>query len=240
MYAVNFVLRGVGTYHDDQGKSYPLVPGTLYQRFPNRTDLVEVDPASDFAEFWVVIDGEIYENLHGLGIISPSSVLDTGINQRVVEDYVMFRDACRFPTQKISHHRLVGKVVDFLSNLYERSQLKASEGYWPSVVHDAARLLEENFKVPCHSPDVARKLGVSHTSLRRAFREHFGISPGDYRLRKSIDAACQLLTYHSIKETSDLLGYCDPFAFSVQFKKQTGTSPSDFRQGLRQRVGSQH
>jgi AraC-like DNA-binding protein len=57
------------------------------------------------------------------------------------------------------------------------------------------------------------------------------LCPAGCRLQR-INRARQLLelTAMSIKEIAAEVGYENPFYFSLRFKKQTGTSPRDYRQ----------
>jgi AraC-like DNA-binding protein len=80
--------------------------------------------------------------------------------------------------------------------------------------------------------EIARRLEVSHPTLRRVFRRSMGLSPSEYRIRRRIERACALLMLHSVKEVAARLGYNDAFTFSAQFKSVMKTSPRNFRQNL--------
>src|SRR5437870_4439594 len=46
----NYVLRGRGRYTDWEGRTYPLHPGTFFQRLPGKHHSTWFDPQSDYAE----------------------------------------------------------------------------------------------------------------------------------------------------------------------------------------------
>ncbi len=77
-----------------------------------------------------------------------------------------------------------------------------------------------------------RNAGFSETHLIRRFKEEFGCSPYEYRMRQRIEAAQRLLSYtqKSIKEIAAMLDFSDQYYFSGCFKERTGMSPSRFRQ----------
>lgn len=72
----------------------------------------------------------------------------------------------------------------------------------------------------------------NYESMRKRFTAFYRVSPGEYRIRRRIDKAKELLypaSYNkSIKKIAFDLGYPDVAAFCTQFKKNTGVSPSDF------------
>jgi transcriptional regulator GlxA family with amidase domain len=93
-------------------------------------------------------------------------------------------------------------------------------------------LLEQNLEQRISMGEIARRLEVSHPTLRRVFRRGIGLSPSEYRIRQRIERACVLLMSHSVKEVAARLGYNDAFTFSAQFKTVMKTSPRNFRQNL--------
>jgi AraC-like DNA-binding protein len=73
---------------------------------------------------------------------------------------------------------------------------------------------------------------MSYSLFRKRFLERAGTSPGDYRIRRRIERAMALLTKEKllVKEVAAQLGYPDEYAFSAQFKKVAGVSPTIFRE----------
>src|SRR5690606_2189614 len=62
---------------------------------------------------------------------------------------------------------------------------------------------------------IAARLSLSYERFRKVFREHVGVPPGEYRIRRRIDAARALLAQGGLtnKEVAYRLGYVDPFTF---------------------------
>lgn len=89
--------------------------------------------------------------------------------------------------------------------------------------------LEENYSLSLS--DIAEKCGMSYSSFRRRFMKEYGISPGQYRIQKRMDAAIRWLQCGvSVCETAQLLGYSDVYAFSHQFAAAFGVPPSRYRE----------
>jgi AraC-like DNA-binding protein len=121
--------------------------------------------------------------------------------------------------------------LNFLNGLYERAR-HAQDDRSNTLVRAACVLLEQNLEQRISMGEFARRLEVSHPTLRRVFRRNMGLSPGEYRIRRRIERSCTLLMSYSVKEVAARLGYNDAFTFSAQFKTVMKTSPRDFRQSL--------
>jgi len=111
------------------------------------------------------------------------------------------------------------------------SPTSASESAWARQARD---VIDRTIPGPVDWAAVARELHVSEPTLRRRFREQFGIPPGRYRIRRMIDRACDLMhrTDLTDAEIADRLGFCDPFYFSRCFKQTIGRSPRAYRRAL--------
>ena len=93
-----------------------------------------------------------------------------------------------------------------------------------------------------HYPEIqsletlAHKAGLSIPHYVALFRKHTGKSPIAYLIGVRIRHACERLELTSmpVSEIASAVGYEDPFYFSRTFRKQTGLSPSRYR-NLQQR-----
>jgi AraC-like DNA-binding protein len=235
LFAVNVLLQGRGEFTDSSGRLHALHPGTLYQRLGvGGKARVRLDPKADCVEFFIITDRNTFRGLKVLRIIPELEILSGGPPLLLTQDYLAFRDLCLLPHEDISRRMLLARLTTFLSGLYDRALRQRTDDYWDRIVATAEYHLENDLASRLHLPDLARELHVTYPSFRRAFSRLKGVSPADYRIRRRIEAACRLLAEHPVKEVAVRLGYCDPFTFSSQFRKFTGTSPSSFRNELRQ------
>lgn len=78
--------------------------------------------------------------------------------------------------------------------------------------------------------EAARQAFVSDTYFRKLFKREFGISPKEYVIEKRIKYAASLIITGdcSLKEVATFAGYNDYKHFSVEFKRVTGKSPSEY------------
>jgi AraC-like DNA-binding protein len=79
--------------------------------------------------------------------------------------------------------------------------------------------------------EMTERVGLSRTHLTRLFKRHRKCTPTGFVIRTRIAAAQHQLrlSNDSLARIADRLGYCDQFAFSKQFKRLTGLSPTDYR-----------
>lgn len=78
--------------------------------------------------------------------------------------------------------------------------------------------------------DIARRIGMSESTLRRRLRVH-DLSYGAIVDRLRCDRARDLLVnfQHSLTEIAFAVGFSEPSAFSRAFKRWQGETPSDYR-----------
>ena len=95
----------------------------------------------------------------------------------------------------------------------------------------ARLLIRDNLDNNLTIQDVAQRLGVSYSSLRKLFKEFTGVSPALYQQDLRLQRAKELLstTNLSIKEIAFSLHFDSADYFSTKFKHKTGVSPGQFR-----------
>ncbi|MFD1143694.1 helix-turn-helix domain-containing protein [Larkinella insperata] len=82
---------------------------------------------------------------------------------------------------------------------------------------------------------IAKKLGMTTSSLYTVVKEQAGVSPKEWITNRLILEAQRQLQYNtvSVKELAYGLGFNDPSYFSRLFRKRTGKSVTEFVTGLR-------
>lgn len=79
--------------------------------------------------------------------------------------------------------------------------------------------------------DLAERLHVSAGYLSRIFKKQMGITCIEYLTQKRIERAKELLEHTEMKHQliAQAVGYSNVYYFSLQFKKQTGETPGQYR-----------
>lgn len=234
-YSAVYVLRGRGTYTDENGAAHDLTPGTVFQRQPDRRHSLRLAPESDWAECFLAFGRELYEAL-GPYQLPPADipVWRPGLRPDLVRDiHELGGRLTRTPDRELAG--LLPPLLTLLWHLWEEHQRRAGQAPRTGLLDQACRRLAGNLPGRQALPTLLTGLGVSYERLRKLFQEELGLTPGQYRIRCRIDAACGLLSDRqlSIKEVSRRLGYPNPYAFSTQFRDTMGLTPSAFRRGTR-------
>ena len=93
--------------------------------------------------------------------------------------------------------------------------------------------LQENYCQPYSLEALAASFGCKPAYLLRLYRRLTGGTPTKELIRLRIEKAKRLLAGHpnlEIKQAAAAVGYEDPLYFSRLFRKETGMSPSAFRE----------
>ncbi|GIN39881.1 putative transcriptional regulatory protein YesN [Heyndrickxia oleronia] len=91
--------------------------------------------------------------------------------------------------------------------------------------------LKEHYMEPISLQEIAAKLFISDSYFSRMFKQYTGKKYIDYVTELRIKKAKELLAFTSLKtnEISRLVGYTDQRYFSQIFKKNTGLTPSEYK-----------
>lgn len=78
--------------------------------------------------------------------------------------------------------------------------------------------------------EVAQRVGLHYEQFRKAFTTVVGISPREFMMRRRFAAAeDRILRGEPLSAIAESLGYADYYAFTHQFKKITGLTPTQCR-----------
>lgn len=92
--------------------------------------------------------------------------------------------------------------------------------------------LDKNYSSKITTKELSRQFGLVPSYFSMLFRQSQGISPSDYLNDIRIRKAKELLVKEekmTVKEVAELVGFTDQLYFSKVFKKETGKTPSGFR-----------
>ncbi len=121
------------------------------------------------------------------------------------------------------HYLFLTLLLEFINEAFEGWKGGNS---LPWHVANTATRINDNLVDREHVDAVLDAVPYSRDYFIRIFRQYVGYTPARFQQFRRIERAKDYLNAgHSVKETSDLLGYADPYYFSRLFKKYTGISP---------------
>ncbi len=97
-------------------------------------------------------------------------------------------------------------------------------------------ILDSRFDEEIDISELATGFSLHEDHLRRRFKARFGEPPGEYLIRRRIEAARELLnmTALPIGEIARRVGLENVYYFSRIFRKKVGASPTEYRRGIRE------
>jgi transcriptional regulator GlxA family with amidase domain len=99
----------------------------------------------------------------------------------------------------------------------------------------ARRLIGANVNTPLGVRDIAQAVGMSHSKLKRAFKERYGVTVCDYSLERRMHHALDLLRCKrmSVGQVAHAVGYRHQTSFASAFHDFFGFQPSKARTEMR-------
>jgi AraC family transcriptional regulator len=131
---------------------------------------------------------------------------------------------------------LEGLALELLAET-SRSPAGATDRRPPPWLMQAEEVLRDCFAEDLPLATVADEVGVHPAHLGRAFRRHFGCTPGDYVRGMRVEFARQRLATSDdpLVEVALAAGYSDQSHFTNAFKRHTGVTPAVYRAMYRPR-----
>lgn len=102
---------------------------------------------------------------------------------------------------------------------------------YSEITEKAIKYMEKHLSATLTIDEVSKALFISPSKLQKIFRADTGVSPGKYIDDRIMFKAERTLKNKklSIKEISDMFGFCDQFYFSRKFSAKYGMSPVKYR-----------
>jgi AraC-like DNA-binding protein len=202
--------------------------GDAFQRFPDQAHWVEFQAGS--MSHYMAVPAEVFSMMQALGFSTVQNpVLHIGTRHRFLRRHAGLMTALR----EAPPHRLMQEVTRLQSLMVEMHLHALQRGgaqAMPAWVEQANLILSSDLDRRMDMPSVARELGVGYSLFRKTFKEATGMAPNDYRVRRRIERAQEMvLQGRPAVDIAERLGYNDLFAFSAQFKKLVGLSPRHYQ-----------
>ncbi|MEM7146898.1 MAG: AraC family transcriptional regulator [Verrucomicrobiota bacterium] len=164
-------------------------------------------------------------------------VLQTGepIVGKMEQAYDEGRLLSWYITTKLPVYNRQGEVIGVMGVNRVSDDPEGAVPLAESSLSRAMELVRDNPDRRVSTEEMAKVVGMSVWQLRRRFRKEYGMSPNEFEKTTRIQGACQALaeTDESIAEIAFGFGFCDQSAFTVQFRKQMGCTPKEYRKKRR-------
>ena len=157
----------------------------------------------------------------------------TAYNATIMEMAAEFENLDEYHVEMLKN--LLKNLLIRSSRLFrQQNTVDAQDENTINFVRKFSELVEKHFKQHKEVEKYALMLGIAPATLTKKLQK-FGIeSPSRIIKNRIITEAKRLFMYtdKSVKEISYIIGFDDQYYFSRLFKKEVGTSPSDYKKQL--------
>jgi len=158
--------------------------------------------------------------------------LDEAAASALQLEFIRVKEGCESP---LPQDRMLGALS--MANILRTALEKASGAEGRSPAQELKSLIDKSPGDWTPLAELAGNCGFSADHLRKLFLAEFGMNPNEYRERRRMAAARELLARSrlSVKEVSERLGFSYLSHFSASFKASAGMTPSECVRRFRQR-----
>lgn len=240
-----WVERGTGVHIIDE-VSYEVRPGTLFLMAPGQ--IHDFRLSEDAEGYTVSFSSEFFAlQLQDKNMLRQIPIFDSENAVNALYTQEVDRDELRGPFEMIreEYENEAFRAQDMIRSYLFILLVKASRLAVPARCQDGhhrAQLLfrrlqhalEEHFATMQEPAEYARLLNTTERALNDAARRSAGMTTAQLIRDRVILEAKRLLAHSGsqVAQVGAQLGFDDPAYFSRCFKKHTGRTPLEFRQGL--------
>ncbi|GAB1154399.1 AraC family transcriptional regulator [Paenibacillus illinoisensis] len=183
------------------------------------------------------------------------SSLASGLSSSLCTLYDLATEHLSMPLSSSKQMKVHAAVFELLGSLVGQLSQNASVtlSRKETIAHQIAEHIEDSVRyIHLHGDvresertwiqDIAKSLNISPSQINRIFREVYGTAPRKFLSETLLNEAQRLLkqTDLNIDHIAMMLGYKTNAHFSRQFKRWTGTTPSEFRIHSQRTAAAEH
>lgn len=223
-----FPLAGSSRYTLN-GTPYILEPGVVLHAGPDIQISKEV--ISDVHWQYALIHYQLpRDEVSRFPLFNEHFLIFTGVNTRLVDLIGQLRQNSSMPSSLAAFQ---SKVL--FMKLMEEMMVSAKRQLHDDnteLIMQAVEYIRQNYDEPISIAKISLQFGFERRRFAYLFERHTGMSPINYLTECRIRRSKELLRTCGcpIAQIAECVGYTDSFYFSRLFKKQTGLSPTQFRQ----------
>ena len=234
--ALVYLVAGKGWFSVAGGQAREITPGDLLVLLPGIEHSYGPSVPGQWDEYWLMCSGSVFTGLQATGLLDPQRPvwrpgLAAALRARfdsLVAARLTTAQQPRNPRVALANEAsLAAEALGLITLLAQADAAGAPEQ--PAWLLAACAVLDDDLARPIDLRHVARTCGLSYDAFRKAFTAIVGLPPARYRLERRIDRAKALLTAGgSPARVAEVLGFCDVYFFSRQFRLVTATTPGRF------------
>jgi AraC-like DNA-binding protein len=229
-YAIVLVEQGRGFFFSRPSGRLPVQAGSVLWLFPGVAHSYGPEPV--WHERWMLFTGPLAERLGEQGYLDAGNpVHQIGHDSETLSAFDRSWRAYQSGGQ-YAMALATAALIEFIIRSAEAQSNKSEQRRrLDHIVGNAMRIIDEEALVGCSPSDIAKRLKVPYSTLRRRFVKATGFSPRDYAIAVRLKRAKELLVSDErpIADVARSCGFEDAFYFARLFADRVGMTPTQFR-----------
>jgi len=233
-YVMIYCVDGLGWLELD-GKRWNINTGDIFVCPPNIVHSYGADDKAPWTKYWIHFRGknaDSYMTMLGLSLDSP--ILNIGENTKILswlQDIFKVLKTGYTQSNLLLATSYLSNILSYLNSLSMNKGLNRAEDM---NVEKVINYMLDNINDNLSLQQLSHFASLSKYHFVRLFKEKTGYTPVDYYIRLKIQKACELLENSGAKinSISTMLGFNNPYYFSITFKRVVGQSPQRYREML--------
>lgn len=232
-YIIHYIQSGSGVYLRKR-HTYHLSAGDAFLIWPGENIYYHADTDTPWSYAWIAFNGikaDFFTEYAGFTKSSPVIHFEDGsFFGREIQNILDTKTLTY--TNELLRQSYFWKILSEIISGSDKASRKDYDYPVNTYVNQAADFIRANYNRQIHIADIAEYIGISRSYLTSNFKNILKMSPQRFLQNCRMNKARDLLksTGLSISEIAAQVGYDDALAFSKIFKKEYGTSPTQYRQ----------
>lgn len=231
MYVFEYVQEGAGRI-ETENRTYNIKAGDTYIIRRDYECVYYSDRDNPLKKLWINCAGTLVDSLIALNRFDDFSegIIIASVNTEA--GFQTIHSLCRHADETGTHefyNQVIHQLIDISSSVYyTRGNVPRSDDVLSVRIK---RLIDASPFYRVRIEDIAAAEHYSERHINRVFGERYGCTPKQYIINRKIETAKDMLAQKtkSVKEISELLGFCDEHHFMNTFKRVTGHSAGTWR-----------
>ena len=229
--SIGLILEGEGTMCINDVEIHPS-KGQLYLLPAKTTQVFFTDPDRPYRKYYCHFeltcqDSDLFEFIR-LPFCVDAKDFDTAVS--LFQNMIRACDS-RDITASIKAKQSVFDLLVYYMECCPEGSTSLIENQIDTPLNNAIAFVEHHLDESATVQKMAEIAGYHPSHFTKLFQKRLGITPVQFIIRKKTDRAIELLTDTDLPVSSiaEALGFATQFYFSSFFKKQTGMTPSQYR-----------
>lgn len=233
-FIVHYIISGEGKVIMNN-KLNNLKSGSAFFIFPDQKNYYRASKNNPWVYKWIGFIGNKAEDLlMSIGVTRQSAVFNSEYSKDIVN---IFDDI--YENLRLRNHGFELRVKGLFFMLLSIFSMKFSklttneilnyknEDYIDKIIS----FIDNNFQRNISVIQMAEYLGINRSYFSTLFKKRMGLSVQEYLIQYRMNKAKEMLVHsnYTISEIAFSTGYTDYFSFIKSFKKNTGSTPKEYR-----------